>query len=144
MDPTEKHVVIRSYDKAWKIENRIYAIQNLVLPVPISPRAILFFLVSFAIVWLVCTLITPLRAMPFILRGVILPVAFTSFCLKVKLDGHSPQKYILGAMQYMFSRNRYVEHFKQRATPTGSIRLCWICSRGNKLREGMNHARMSH
>ena len=37
MDPMEKRVIIHSYSKAWKIENRIYAIQNLVLPVPHLP-----------------------------------------------------------------------------------------------------------
>ena len=134
MDPMEKRVIIHSYSKAWKIENRIYAIQNLVLPVPISPRALLFFAIFFVIIWLLCKLIAPLQTIPFVLRSVILPVLLTSFCLKVKLDGHSPQKYFLGVMQYIFSKSQYVEHFKQRTIPAGSIRLCWMCSRGNKLK----------
>ena len=38
MDNSEqKKVTIYSYSKVWKVEKRIYAIQNLVLPVPIDP-----------------------------------------------------------------------------------------------------------
>lgn len=139
MESTENRITIHAYNKAWKIENRIYAIQNLVLPVPVSPRAVLFFSIFFVTIWLLCKFITPLQAIPFPLRGVILPVLLTSFCLKVKLDGHSPQKYFLGVIQYVSTRNRYIEHFKQHTTPTNCIRLCWICSRGNKLKGGINY-----
>ena len=40
-----KKINLRSYNKVWKIENRIYAIQNIVLPVPVSPREVLYFFI---------------------------------------------------------------------------------------------------
>lgn len=47
MDNSEqKKVTIYSYSKVWKVEKRIYAIQNLVLPGPHRPMATAYILVS--------------------------------------------------------------------------------------------------
>lgn len=127
-----KRVSIRSYNKVWKIENKIYAIQNFVLPVPISPRAVIFFILIAGIMVLLSALIPAFSRIPVVLRLGALPFGTTQFLLKKKLDGKMPHKYLITWLKHMISRDAYIERFS--AYPGGrdaSYRLSWQTGRGN-------------
>lgn len=127
-----KKIRISSYNKVWKIENRIYAIQNIALPVPVKPREVLYFFVIFAIMLLLNLLIPGIRYVPTILKFVVVPFLLSQFLLKKKLDGKMPQKYLYSWLIYIFTKNQYIERFKEIPdNKDNKIKISWVCSRGN-------------
>lgn len=125
-------VSIRSYTKVWKIENKIYAIQNFVLPVPISPRAVAFFILIAGTMLLISAIIPAVGKIPVVLRLGALPFGMTQFLLKKKLDGKMPHKYFVAWIKHVSSRDAYIERFC--SYPGGrdaTYRLSWQTGRGN-------------
>lgn len=125
-------VSIRSYNKVWKIENKIYAIQNIVLPVPISPRAVIFFILIAGIMLLLSAFIPALNRVPSVLRLGAFPFGMTQFLLKKKLDGKMPHKYFVAWLKHISSRDAYIERFS--SYPVGRdarYSLSWQTGRGN-------------
>ena len=61
MSVEPKKINLRTYNKVWKIENRIYAIQNIVLPVPVSPREVLYFFVIAFIILIISNIVHPIK-----------------------------------------------------------------------------------
>lgn len=129
MNSEKKKLQLKAYSKVWKIENRIYAIQNIILPVPIAPREILYFFVIATIFFILSKIIPFLSAVPVMLRYLLLPIVFTKFLLKKKLDGKMPHKYFVAWIKYILD-NRYIERFKKYSTDKEKIKLEWYCSRG--------------
>ena len=126
-----KTIRVYSYNKVWKIENKIYAIQNVVLPVPILPRQLFYFLGVAGFFFILSNIFTFLLIIPPILRFVIAPYFLTNFLLKKKLDGKTPQNYVLGLLKYYFSKNNYVERFQNRNKKKKHINLDWYCGYKN-------------
>jgi len=123
---------IKSYNKVWKIENRIYAIQNIALPVPIKPRELLYFFIIAGIAFILNLIIPLLRIVPPILKFAIFPIALSQFLLKKKLDGKMPQKYMYSWLVYMFTKGQYIERFREIPENKDEvIKLSWLCIRGN-------------
>ena len=125
----KRSIIIYSYNKVWNIENRIYSIQNLTLPVPIKPRELFYFLAVATIVFILSNLFSFLLMVPVILRYVIFPYLATQFLLKKKLDGKAPQKYLIGVVLYYLKRFSYIERFQERIIGAKSekISLSWYC-----------------
>ena len=72
MDNSEqKKVTIYSYSKVWKVEKRIYAIQNLVLPVPIDPWQLLYFGITWAAINLTFGALPGFSSIPVVIRFII-------------------------------------------------------------------------
>ena len=92
--PSEK-ITLYSYHKIWKIEKKIYAIQNIVLPIPIDPWELLYF----GATWVVCNVIFGLLPgvsnIPVMIRSIMLPFAISKFLMTKKLDGNNPLRYML-------------------------------------------------
>lgn len=129
MSVEQKKINLRSYNRVWKIENRIYAIQNIVLPVPVSPREVLYFFIIAFIMLLLSILIPPLRIIPSILRFILVPFGMSQFLLKKKLDGKMPHKYLVSWLSYMLTKKQYIERFNAYEYNTGSTKLVWLCSK---------------
>jgi hypothetical protein len=127
-----KKINIRSYNKVWEIENRIYAIQNIVLPVPLKPREVLYFFVIAAVIFILSVVIPGFSHIPSVLRYLVTPFALTQFFLKKKLDGKMPQKYFISWLGYLFTKNQYIERFQAYPQHQGKIRLNWMCSQGRR------------
>lgn len=125
----KRSIIIYSYNKVWNIENRIYSIQNLTLPVPIKPRELFYFLTVAAVIFILSNLFSFLLMVPVILRYVIFPYLMTQFLLKKKLDGKAPQKYLIGVILYYIKRYAYIERFQERTMRAKSekISLSWYC-----------------
>jgi len=121
-------VTVYSYNKVWKTENRIYAIQNIILPVPIKPQELLYFFGAAAVVFILSALLPFIAMIPFILRYVALPYGATQFLLKKKLDGKMPLKYLYDYVIYLTGKGENIERFtKCSGSEKERIRVDWFC-----------------
>ena len=103
MDNSEqKKVTIYSYSKVWKVEKRIYAIQNLVLPVPIDPWQLLYFGITWAAINLTFGALPGFSSIPVVIRSILIPYLISKFLLTKKLDGKNPIRYMIGIVMFLF------------------------------------------
>ena len=128
--PSEK-ITLYSYHKIWKIEKKIYAIQNIVLPIPIDPWELLYF----GATWVVCNVIFGLLPgvsnIPVMIRSIMLPFAISKFLMTKKLDGKNPLRYMLGVITFLFvEQGKSVEFFQTSPDKEATIKLTWNCSEG--------------
>ena len=128
--PSEK-ITLYSYHKIWKIEKKIYAIQNIVLPIPIDPWELLYF----GATWVVCNVIFGLLPgvsnIPVMIRSIMLPFAISKFLMTKKLDGKNPLRYMLGVITFLFvEQGKSVEFFQTTPDKEDTIKLTWNCSEG--------------
>ena len=126
--PSEK-ITLYSYHKIWKIEKKIYAIQNIVLPIPIDPWELLYF----GATWVVCNVIFGLLPgvsnIPVMIRSIMLPFAISKFLMTKKLDGKNPLRYMLGVITFLFvEQGKSVEFFQTTPDKEATIKLTWNCS----------------
>ena len=128
--PSEK-ITLYSYHKIWKIEKKIYAIQNIVLPIPIDPWELLYF----GATWVVCNVIFGLLPgvsnIPVMIRSIMLPFAISKFLMTKKLDGKNPLRYMLGVITFLFvEQGKSVEFFQTTPDKEATMKLTWNCSEG--------------
>ena len=128
--PSEK-ITLYSYHKIWKIEKKIYTIQNIVLPIPIDPWELLYF----GATWVVCNVIFGLLPgvsnIPVMIRSIMLPFAISKFLMTKKLDGKNPLRYMLGVITFLFvEQGKSVEFFQTTPDKEATIKLTWNCSEG--------------
>ena len=126
-----KKITLYSYHKIWKIEKKIYAIQNIVLPIPIDPWELLYF----GATWVVCNVIFGLLPgvsnIPVMIRSIMLPFAISKFLMTKKLDGKNPLRYMLGVITFLFvEQGKSVEFFQTTPDKEATIKLTWNCSEG--------------
>lgn len=122
-------LTIYSYSKVWKIEKKIYAIQNIVLPVPIAPYSILYFVLTLLIFTLLSNFLPFLKHVPFVFRFLVIPFGITTFLEKIKFDGKSPIKYLFDYIKYLlFERYTYIERFNERSIVEEKYKINWKCS----------------
>lgn len=125
----KKELEIYSYSKVWKVENKIYAIQNVQLPVPISPNQAIYFSAVVGILWITGRVFPVLITIPFAIKYVIIPYLVSKFLLTKKMDGKNPVKYILGIIRFVFMENDFcIERFSERPVKTKPIHLHWLCT----------------
>lgn len=124
-------VRVRAYNKVWKLDNRIYAIQNLVLPVPVSTREVGYCLAAMGVMFLLQAIIPIVQYVPSVIRFLVIPIAVTQFLLKKKLDGKPPLKYFAAWINYIFTREEYIERFQSHTGKKNEkIKIDWFCSQG--------------
>lgn len=109
-------IIIDSYSKVFKIEKKIYALQNIRLPVPVKPMEVFFFILGMGIVLILSTLIPLMDSIPLlnvpVLRYIALPYGFMYFVLRKKFDGKNPIKFILDFAIYISSKYKQFERFQ--------------------------------
>lgn len=126
----DRRITLYSYRKVWFIEKKIYAVQNIVLPVPVNPYEILEFIGVVGIIMLFTRIVPALENVPPILRYAAIPYLVVKYLMKLKLDGKNPVKYFVGLIPYIFTKTQYIEHFKAYPNRQESVKLNWFCSRG--------------
>lgn len=131
MESKKKEISIYSYIKVWRVEKKMYAIQNLILPVPIDPWQLLYF----GGTWIVCNLLFSIipgfSQIPVIIRSIIVPFAISKFLMTKKFDGKNPLRFMGGMIIYLLmERGRTVERFKIHDTKQPVLKLEWNCSKG--------------
>ena len=129
-DKERKNITLYSYRKVWKVEKKIYALQNIVLPVPVNPYEVLEFIAVVVVVLILSNIFPFLQNVPPVLRYGAIPFLVVKYLMKLKLDGKNPIKYFMGLIPYLFTRNLYQEHFASHVDRKEKIKLKWLCSKG--------------
>ena len=96
-----EHKVLRTYNKMWKFERKIYAIDDLKLPIPINPDEVVYFVIGLLITIAILKVLPFLNAVPFIVRYLAVPYGLMKFLTKKKFDGKLPHKFVIGYIDYM-------------------------------------------
>lgn len=125
-------VRLYSYNKVWKVKKKIYALHNIVLPAPVDPYDLLYFVGAIIFMVILGNNIPFIKAVPEVIRFVAMPYAIMTFLTKKKLDGKNPIKYFIGYIQYIIvERNTYIEKFKIYPNRNEIwLKVNWLCSRG--------------
>jgi len=127
----KRKVKLYSYLKVWKVEKKIYAIQNIVLPVPVNPYDMLYFGIAAIVIYLFGKICPPFVAIPVVIRLGIIPYGITKYMIKVKLDGKSPIKYFVGLFIHLLTeRGKSLEKYQSQTDVEKKVRLNWKCSEG--------------
>ena len=115
-------IILRSYNRAWKYERKIYAIDKIKLIVPVSVDDATYFVVGLLITLLLLKIFPFLNGLPFVFRYLLLPYGLMKFLTKKKFDGKLAHKFLIGYIEYLmmpkaFSRfEPCIEHKKGRFT----------------------------
>lgn len=122
---------VYSYSKIWKLENKIYAIQNIQLPVPISPTQLLYFGMAALFMMIICKILPFLDGVPPILKYGVVPLILSNFLLTKKLDGKNPIKYFAGWIVFLYAESdSCMERFEEKKIKEKPVRIDWIVSQG--------------
>lgn len=125
-----EYTTIYSYPKAWKLENKIYAICNFKFPAPIQLWQLVYFGITVACVAGLDKVLPPVRAIPWVIRYLIVPFFTANFLSKKKFDGKSPQRYFLSWISYMLHRFEYIERFRYYPIKQNKTPFRWFCVKG--------------
>lgn len=126
----QPRIRVYSYRKVWKIEKRIYSLQNITLPLPVNPYDFLEFLAVLLLMLLFNRFLPFLWQIPPVLKYLVLPFVTVKYLMKLKLDGKNPARYLVGIIPWLFTRHGYMEHFRYSPGGRHRVRLNWICSKG--------------
>lgn len=133
MKEVKETIRIYSYSKIWKLENKIYAIQNIQLPAPVSPTQLMYFGGTAAFMLLICKIIPFFDAVPAILRYGAVPLMLSNFLITKKLDGKNPIKYFVGFLSFLFTESgSRLERFQEKKGKEKPIRIEWVTSEGSQ------------
>lgn len=94
-------VILRTYNRIWKYERKIYALDNVRLPIPINPGEAVYFIIGLFITIFLLKILTFLNVIPFILRYTLLPYGLMKFLTKKKFDGKLPHMFLKGYFEYI-------------------------------------------
>lgn len=111
MSEEKEEVILRTYNSLWKIDRKIYHIENLKLLFPVSINDGLYFIFSFGISVLASKIIPGYEKLHFIIRYGIIPYALMKILTKQKLDGKYPHKFFYDYIVYCIEPKKY-ERFK--------------------------------
>ncbi|MCL1995514.1 MAG: conjugal transfer protein [Defluviitaleaceae bacterium] len=130
-------ILIHSYARVWRIEQKIYAIFNFVLPVPIYPRELLYFIGLLLLMFMFGGIFAPIQAIPAILRFFAIPFLLTKLLTKKKLDGKNPLKFFIGYVKFLFAKNQYYERMhkfsKTNKQNRKSYKFTWNATKCTKF-----------
>ncbi|MEN8906293.1 MAG: TcpE family conjugal transfer membrane protein [Clostridiales bacterium] len=105
-----KKIVLRTYDKLWKMPFKIYSIDNLRLIIPLCPWDVIVFSLSVFLMILISKILFFIK-IPFVIKYIIVPWIVTKMAATVKLDGKKPYKYFFDMICFYFIPKEY-EKFK--------------------------------
>lgn len=133
MKEVKESIRIYSYSKIWKLENKIYAIQNIQLPAPVSPTQLIYFGGSAVVMLIVCKIIPIFDVIPAILKYGAVPLVLSNFLLTKKLDGKNPIKYFIGFLVFLFTESdSHLERFQEKKGKEKPCRIDWLTSQGRR------------
>lgn len=131
MEPKSKKITLYSYAKAWKVEKKIYNIQNIILPAPVNVWDAFYFGIAFLMMYFLQKMFPVLTTVPAIIRLGGIPFGVMYYTRKVKLDGKNPLKYFAGYFMYLLcDRRSRLERIECHAEKKERILLNWNCSEG--------------
>ncbi|WP_206457895.1 TcpE family conjugal transfer membrane protein [Anaerovorax sp. IOR16] len=97
----EDKLLLRTYNKAWKFERKVYAIDNIRLPFPINPDELIYLVIGFLFTLLLLKVLPFLNTIPFFIRYLVIPYGLMKFLTKKKFDGKLPHMFLIGYLDYI-------------------------------------------
>lgn len=94
-------IMLRSYNRAWKYDRKLYAIDKIRLIIPINVDDAVYLAAGVLITILLLKIFPFLNEIPFIIRYVLLPYGLMKFLTKKKFDGKLPHKFLIGYFTYL-------------------------------------------
>lgn len=132
-DKAQNKIIIYSYSRVWKVEKKLYAIQNLILPVPIDIWQVFYFVILWGIFNVIFGGLPGFKQIPVVIRSLLIPFITSRFLLTKKLDGKNPIHYIIGIIRFLFvEQGKVLETFRMKPMKKQTVKLCWNCSRGTR------------
>ncbi|MFV0518351.1 MAG: TcpE family conjugal transfer membrane protein [Aminipila sp.] len=107
--------ILRSYRKVWKFERKLYAIDDIKLPIPINPDEAVYFALGIFITIGLLKILPFLNAIPFIVRYMVFPYGLMKFLTKKKFDGKLPHRFLIGYFDYL-GQPKKIARFKPSTT----------------------------
>ena len=127
-----KKIAIYSYSRVWRVEKKIYAIQNLVLPVPVDPWQLLYFGITWCVFNVIFGVLPGFKSITVVIRSLLVPYLISKFLLTKKLDGKNPLRYFADIVRYLFTeQGKVLEHFVTMPAHGTTIKIKWDCSEGS-------------
>jgi hypothetical protein len=105
-----RKVVLKTYQKLWKMPFKIYSIDNLKLLIPVNPWDVAVFSLAALFMILISKILFFIK-IPFVLNYIIIPWIITKIADNVKLDGKKPYKYFWDLLNFHLIPKEY-ERFK--------------------------------
>ena len=125
----KRGIIIYSYRKLWKHEKRVYAFQNIKLPVSASMSEVLYIVLGLLLAFLFSK-IPAVAVIPWIFRWVLFPYGFMKFMETVKLDGKNPIYFLGSCIRFWFMEAGIsMEHFRRYRKPE-EVSLSWQTGMG--------------
>jgi len=124
----KEYTVIRTYNKAWKIELKFYSLWGLKLPFAIVPKELAYFFAGALIIFVSSQIFTPLKYVPSILRYAVAPFGLTWFLRNKKLNGKNPIRFFGKLFVYLLTKNLITERFTAKSPANGKFKIDWWCS----------------
>lgn len=98
-----------TYQAVWSWERRIYRIEQIRLPMPVTFRWLGAVLGALVVTIPLNSLLDPL--LPWApVRYVLLPILLANWLTKAKLDGKPPLAWVTGVVAYLFVPKRWTVH----------------------------------
>lgn len=94
-------ILLRTYNKAWKFERKVYAIDDIRLPFPVNPDEIVYLVCGFLLTLGILKVLPFLNGIPFIIKYLVLPYGLMKFLTKKKFDGKLPHRFLIGYIDYV-------------------------------------------
>lgn len=133
---SEGKVLIQTYDRVWHVEKKIYAIQNLKLPVPVNPYQVGYFMGTAFIILAIGKVFAPMLIIPVVVRFVAIPYLLSNYLMKKKLDGKKPIKFFVDYILYLIlEKGCFLERFQIHSARKVQMNMSWQCSRAQETKK---------
>lgn len=129
MNDQNNSIRLYSYNKVWKSEKKVYALGNIILPVPVAIYDALYFVITLLVMLAIGNIIPITEHIPFVFR-IAIPIGITKFLRKKKLDGKNPIKYLWSYLIYiLIDKYSYIERFNLHPVrKKEEYKINWNCS----------------
>lgn len=134
MSNSTENIILRSYNRVWRIERVIYRLEKIRLPFPVSFRQIGFFLIA----WFLMKKLSGIEwiaQQSFVLRLILIPGAFAWFMTKYQFDGKPPHLFFWSLITYYFEPHKLARYRPVNKMPARFIYKDVLAFRGRQLKE---------
>lgn len=108
MEEERSSIILRTYHSVWKVDKKIYSIENIKLWIPVSTNDVLYFGVGLVMVVALGKILPFSDRIPFLIKYGGIPYGIMKFLTKQKLDGKLPHKFFKDYVIYLLSPKKSV------------------------------------
>lgn len=95
-------MIVRAYDDLWKVEKRLYRVEDIEVPGAPLYSQIAFFFVGIGIMFGILSIFGMNDYEGMLVKYIVLPAVFSAFMTKKKFDGKRPDRFMLSLIRFYF------------------------------------------